>query len=75
MISEFGMAVSSDTNIRSRGSLNGGEDPVAMDRPRSEPFFEMLPCSVSKKVGVTGIVMVWRREAALQDRRHPGTVC
>jgi len=45
-------------DIRSKGTLSGGEGSVAMERPRSEPLFAMLSCRVLKKVGVTGMGMV-----------------
>jgi hypothetical protein len=71
MINELGRAVSLDMDIRSRGALSGGEGPVApvaTERPRSEPLSAMLSSNMSKKVGVSGMVMAWRREVARSAR-------
>ena len=62
------MGVFSGMDIRSKGALSGEEDPAAIERPRSGPLFAMLSSRVSKKVGVTVMVMVWGREVAWSTR-------
>lgn len=63
------MTAPSDMDIRSKGALSGGEGSVPIERPKSEPLFAMLSFRVSKKEGVTGITMVWRRGVARSATR------